>query len=587
MKSALIAGILLWGCSTDGALPDATTGGRQLTVVDPAGGTLGLFPADRQYLRVAYRTLSGSPVGGSRVSFAIFGDPVGSALSADSSTTDQNGLAAVEVRAAASTASFYIIISAANAEDQRVDVAVSKEGFVSLRVATVYAGDFSASQVRTVQCLLYDDLTCETLGTSVGQEPIRSRDKLSIGEAHVFQNLPSDSNYALRCTARNISDQLYASGCLSIPDRLLPPNLELAVSVNLVDEPLSFAGKYQLKSSVALPNSLRPLAAALAPWSDLTDCNNDPAQLLLDCIVDALSNPNPDCIVEGALSAEAAAVAAERGTLQAGCRGTKNSQGANSLDRLLTDRIEDQDPNLNKRLAQAETSAVLIITQFSLKSTLQLSQPNGEGTLTATHSPNSLTFTSGGATQTYALSGASGELGKPVGIFQPSSGPVAAIFSNWQLAIAEHSFSFPFGLMAADALETFPWVSLQLTSLTSVPQKIAGTILDANRVGCDAIDALVCDQARLSPGCLSKACPAALAAMATYLRSGFAELGSTGGILTSSGLAKVADPNGDRIIETIGSPQDPGVWVNANLLLGGESVAASAATFSGQRLAGN
>jgi|GEM_PF-6088764 hypothetical protein len=584
MKRALIAGILLWGCSSGDTLPDATPGERQLVLVTPSGGTLGLFPADRQSLRVAYRTLPGAPVGGSKVSFAIYGDPVGSSLSADSAVTDPNGLASIEVRAAATTASFYIIISAAYAEDRRVDVAVSNEGFVSLRVSTVYTGDYSTSQVQTVQCLLYDNLSCAGLGTALGQEPIRSRDKLSVGETHVFQNLPSDSNYALRCTGRNISDQLYASGCLSIPNQLLPPSLELSVSVDLVDEPLTFEGRYQLKTTFGLPNTLRPLAGALAPWANLTDCNYDPAQLLLDCIVDALSDPQPDCIVNGTMTAEAAAVAAERGSLQSGCRGSKNDQGSNSLERLLQDKIEDNDPTLNKRLAQTETSAVLVLTQFSLKSTLQLSQPDGNGTLVATHQPNSLSFTFGGASQTYALTGAKGEAGKPIGVFQPSSGPVAAIFSNWQLAVGEHSFSLPFGLMAADALETFPWLGLQLSSLSNVPHKIVDTIHNGNLTGCEAIDAVVCLQARLSAGCLSTACPKALGAMATYLRSGFSEMGSESGTITLSGLAHVSDPNGDRVIENIGSTDEPGIWLNSSLVMGDESFPASTASFTGLRL---
>ena len=150
-----------------------------------------------------------------------------------------------------------------------------------------------------------------------------------------------------------------------------------------------------------------PAAAAIAgPWRDLSDCPLDPAQLLLDCMIDALSPETADdpldCAPNLAPGGEGPlgdALIARRGLLIANaagtvtsCRAGQDRGGAPSLDALAFGLFGTPAPSLVVTLPAIAVDAAHILDSVTLESTLDVQAAGRPDEFIVTHTLDSATF---------------------------------------------------------------------------------------------------------------------------------------------------------------------------------------------------
>jgi hypothetical protein len=371
---------------------------------------------------------------------------------------------------------------------------------------------------------------------------------------------------------------------------MLRDGRELALTIKLNDLPLTVAGDYALTSKIVLPKANRPLADAVKPWGELVSCTYGPAQRLLDCTLDAIDGSDPlDCLI-AAPSGKTLALMAERGTLSAGCRGAVNPRKTDSLEKLLTAAMNAAGlGKLTSAASTVEARAASVLSGLELTSTLTIhataggSAGGGTGTVkvVTSHRLETVLFRDDKSAATFKVA----DVGLPQWLASPVAGSVDA---KRRLTLAEHGFSLRYGLLARQALGELVLDPLGLEAdaakqASALAELTTTTISGRGKTvqGCAAIDAVVCQAARLSPGCLGKACADGLKALAVGLDAGFKQLDGKQTDLTLVGTAQLVDTNGDLVVDGIGSGSTAGTWT-ASFLMGAEKIVAQEATFQGK-----
>src|SRR5205823_9595059 len=85
-----------------------------------------------------------------------------------------------------------------------------------------------------------------------------------------------------------------AAGCVDVPAGSLLPDGMVYVALPLDAVAPDPTGTFDVTSAFAFSPPLAAAAPLAAPWRDLADCPLDPAQLWLDCTIDALSGTSAD-----------------------------------------------------------------------------------------------------------------------------------------------------------------------------------------------------------------------------------------------------------------------------------------------------
>jgi len=593
---ATAAALSLLATACDGGSPatDLGAGGGILTVLD--GPDVGIRPGEEQDLRVQYADAARRPIQGAQVRFAIFGDPHGSTLASDAAVTDAEGTARVRLHAGAVVSRFQIRASAPGAKDATFYVEVSAAGFGALTVIGQYQGTLPAdlaSQLTKVVYRLYGNIGCSSVDPFNPPPGLRTRDAAKVAAEVNFESLPLDVSHTIAVEARrpftgNPDGQLRAAGCVELPVGALKPCATAGcqeighqtVTLLLSDLQPRLSGAFALTSQLKLPKTNRPLEQALGPWADLVDCPLDPVQLVLDCILDAVDDGDPlDCVAEKP-SAAVLALLEERGSLSGPCRGATTDRGTSSLEKLLRNLGGTTLDNRVTALSTVEVVAAEQLRKLGLASTLTLGAPGVGGAIVGSHSLDALTFSaSPGATFQVPGVGLAKWLADPVSctVAPSSSSPW-----DWQLAVTPHSFSLRYGLLAREALGQIVITPAGLPPTSSgLVADLVDTIQQGSAQGCEAIDALACKAARLKPGCLNKACPLGLAALAQRLDAEFLALDGAGTDFTLEGIVELRDNDGDLRVDSVGSSSSPGSW-KMRLTLGGEVVVPQQATFFGK-----
>lgn len=596
----------LWhGCS-DGQPPQdaGTVEGRTLEVLTPPGPDVGLRPGAEQTLRVRYLDLSGTPVGGAAIHFAIFGDPHGSTLSSDSAATDSGGVASIRVHAGAVDSRFRVQASAAGAKDANFYVEVSDAGFGAVSVSAHYQGLLDANaqaQLTKVVYSLYGNIGCASIDPFNPPPALRARSAEKLSQKVTFESLPLDLSHTIAATAhRQIGTghqapwELRAVGCVELPVGVLkgcgiesngsqPCDKQLDVSLLLLDQLPKLPGTYNLISRITLPKTNRPLEEALAPWVDLTDCPLDPEQLLLDCILDAVDGKDPlDCLVTQP-SAKTLPLLAERGALAGGCRAAATDRGTLSLEQRLRNLCASGGQDARDALEQVESSAAEALREVLLDSVLKIQSLSVSGEVVATHRLNLISFVSLSPPNVVTFQvpqiGLARWLADPV---QGSVGPVSGSVWSWQLLLQPHLFSLSYGLVTRSAMGALVLQPAKLPATSSdLAAHLADLVQNKGSKGCAAIEPVLCEAARLEPGCLGSACLDGQTALATHLDSGFVGIDAQPTDLTLEGTVQLIDNDGDLIVDGLGQSTAPGKWT-VELKLGGEVVTPQQATFIGK-----
>lgn len=572
-------------CDSTSPISDAISTDRTLELVIPPDPDVGLTPGSQQMLKVLYMDEHLAGIPDAQVRFAIFGDPRGSTLSSDTAITDRDGQASVQVRAGAVSSRFQVRVSAPHAKEATYYIVVSDAGFGSLLVGTSYAGAVPEQSLVRIVFNLNGDISCSSIDFRNPPPHLRSRVADGIGKQVAFQALPLNQDHALTVLGyvrRETGDwQLRATGCAEVPAGVLRANHQLSFTILINDLAPQLKGSYAIVSRLSLPQANRPLADALRPWMDLANCPLDPAQLLLDCLLDALDPADPlDCKISSP-SAETQALLDERGLLVDSCRMIVTPRGTPSIDKLIANAMQISSTPMMPALIQLGTNASIILSKINLSSTLDILSLDENGRAVLRHQIDSVTFYSKAEQTTYKMV----NVGLPFWLASPIQGTLQA--DGWKLSIEEHSLSLRLGMLSLHALGDLVLSSSGLpTSSSELVAHLMSLVQyesDLETItGCEAIDLLACKAARLDKGCLLSACANGVKAFVSYLDSSFLAMDTMTKDLVLQGEVTVLDIDGDLAIDKLGTETEPGSW-SARLNLGSEVIFPTKSAFTGER----
>lgn len=557
-----------------GDLPDAGASDRRnLTILDPPGEEVGLSYSSRITLYVRYQREGGGVIRGEEVRFALEANrpgesTSGATLSATTAITDSVGEASVELFSGAQDARFRLSVDARNASTVYFFVSVAQGGFAAVDVEPTHAGWRAAEELGRVEVRLYASafVSCDTLDIDAPPNsayPPRSLD--GFGGAASFQNVTARQPHTVVAWAVTAGSATpVAVGCLPLDGAQLPPG---RVRTSLVVRDLDPVLPAALPVSTTL--DLTPVAAAVeaagatAAW-DVLACAAGPGQLLLDCALDAAApDAALDCAVGGS-SALVAAVAGQRGRIDAGgCRAATLENGASSLDARLTAAVAQDWPTgtalAGLIAARAQVAAALVLDSVLM--------PLGPGAVA--HRLSTARVLVGDAPFALDLAATS----RPV----IAAMPVGAGQDGNLLTLAPHGFTLRYAAIAASA---FAAAGLEPAGVTTdahaLGQALAAAVRDAgDATGCTALSRLVCEAVGEGADCLAAACEDAIPVMDAALAAWLDAVdGSAAGLdLELAGTAVLLDVDGDLVVDGVGVAEraaEP--WHGALTLGNGQAV---------------
>jgi hypothetical protein len=343
-------------------------------------------------------------------------------------------------------------------------------------------------------------------------------------------------------------------------------------------------GSFDVTSQFAFTNPPAASAAIAAPWLDLQDCPLDPAQLWLDCTIDALSGSSADdpsdCQpVDGAEGPLGAALAARRGALltAAGgqpsrCRGSRDPLGEASHDALLAGIFGTPKPGGLVSLHAIAQDAGSVLSSLTIKSRLVVAATPGPDVFEATHTLTSVVLSTGGA--------ASAEIVlAPLALPAVTAPYIHATTANRTLVLDQHRVTLRLGASARIAFgrlalaprglpASVPAALNALLRLATVPLPLPPDLAQATQTatanGCEALDRLLCADLGRATGCLLKACGDGVATLAARLDSGFDAASGDGlDLVIESGSAPLIDQHRLGVADRLGDlafPPTPASW---------------------------
>ena len=543
-------------------------------------------------------TDGGRAAPGQTVSFTTIGSfttgAQGATVAEPSGVTGADGSVSVSVRAGLADFRVEAQIGIAKAD---VAVIVTTGPTGTVLVAPFLAPSSSALPPgATIQIVFYDDSSCAALDLDQPPDPIvRGQDGTV-----TLQGLDTPARFPVVSTTvvsaavgrAYAGGALVASGCVDIPGSILLADETVEVALPLTDWSPDPVGTYTVTSTLKFAPPLAAAAVLAAPWADLSDCPLDPAQLWLDCTVDALSpasSADPlDCVPSTAPGGEGPlgdAIAALRGVPLANgaggptlCRSGRNAAGNESLDALVLGLFGSPTPAQLVALPAIAADAASLLDSFQLVSQLTVAPSGTAGSYAVTHLLTGAAF--GPASQ---VSVTLASLALPT-----LQAYASATVSDRALTIGSHGFTLRLGTAARAAFGPLALVPRGLPA--DVPSFVAALFSLAQTpsgsgTGCAALDSVVCPAAGRPAGCLMSACPTGLGALASKLDGAFAAADGTGLDLTLSGTAPLLEKSGGGLADRLGS-DDSGtspaaVWsVNLRTSLGS---AQPTATFEGRR----
>jgi hypothetical protein len=366
---------------------------------------------------------------------------------------------------------------------------------------------------------------------------------------------------------------IQALGCVDLPGASLIDGGTVQVALPLNDASPDPVGVFAATSELQLWPAPPAAEALAAPWRDLADCPLDPAQLWLDCTIDALGGVaagDPiDCAPATAPGAEGAlgdALAAHRGTWLLGadgqptpCRGPRDSGGSASAEAVLLGLFGSPLPAALVQLGAIGDEAGHLLDAVTVRSTLEVRPGARDGAYQVTHTLGEVVFgTTPGAVKEVAL--------LPLGLPALAAATTATV-SGGALVIDAHAMTLHLGSAARVA---FGSLSLAQRALPPDAPGFVAALAELARSpdgalrGCPALDAALCAQAGRAAGCLQAACTAGLTALGARLDAGFDAADGDGLDLYLSGSAPLLDPHGNGFADRLGdfeaSPPAPATW---------------------------
>jgi len=512
-------------------------------------------------------TSGGVPIAGETVTFTIVhasGTPEpethGAMLLNASAVTDTLGVASAEVRVDDSPA-FQVHATAGNAG---ADVGVIIGDAFGNVVVVPFLAPTSNAYTRTsrIEVLLLDDKRCADIDLADPPRPSRGVTGLEqlppsggMARFEVVVNMAESS--AIVGSAHDAHGVRIALGCVDLMGSSLVEGGSVEVSLPLLDAIPNPVGRFAVTSPVAFVPPLAAAALIAAPWRDLGDCPLDPAQLLLDCTIDALSPETAgdplDCkpsAVAGGEGALGDALAARRGLpitdfafAPTACRGAFDSAMAPSLDAIAMGLFGSPTPALLIALPAIGDDAAHVLDTVRLSSTLDVQSAGRADEYVVTH-------TLAGARFTSFTTGETGEVALTPLALPALTAYTTAITRDGLLVIDNHGFSLRlgrvaragFGAVALAPRGVAPDAGGLIAAIAALARSPDGAVS-----GCAAFDRALCAAVGSAAGCLATACPAGLGALASRLDGVFDAADGTGLDLYLAGAAPLVSMHGVQL----------------------------------------
>ncbi len=539
-----LAAVASGGCGGGG---DASgTGPFALMVVT---ATLHVGPGDQTSASFIL-VRGGAPAAGQTVTFTIeppTTDAAGATLTPASAITDATGTATVGVEAG-QPASFYV---QAQSQGATAEVLVVVETSGTVLVAPFFApSSTAAADTASIRVLLYDDSSCGAL--DLDAPAASSRDAITLqGNGAQTAEFPFVSttvvNAAIGQALAADGVTVVADGCVDIPGSSLLAAETVEVALPLYDAVPDPVGTYTVTSTLTFTPPLAAAPALGAAWTNLSDCPLDPAELWLDCTVDALSPATAadplDCVPATAPGSEGAlgdAITALRGAPllddtggPTGCRSARDAAGDESLDALSLGLFGSPVPAAIVALPGIASDATAILDSVRLISMLVVAPSGTAGSYAVTHTLVNALFGPGWQTSVPLAS-----LGLP-----SLQAFTTATTSDDILTIGDHGFTLRLGTTARAA---FGPLSLAPRGLPSdIPSFVSALFAlassaDGTATGCAALDGVICPAVGQPVGCATSACATGLAALAGQLEGAFSGADGTG---LDSGALRLGAPH--------------------------------------------
>jgi hypothetical protein len=573
-RAFLSLALLASGCAGQSPPPNPQPGNFRLAA---AAETVQLSPGEAG--TVSFVLTDGvAPVGGETVGFAIVGGAgagaQGATLAAASSVTDASGIATVGVRAGLATAfQIQATIAAASSE---VAVIVETGMVGSVLVAPFFAPSSAAAKTTTgLAVLFFDEMSCSEIDLARPSNPARGVTSLAVGGTALYEFVNTGEMSAVIGQALSLhgtDKTVVAQGCVDIPGSSLLADSTVEVALPLTDATPDPVGTFAVTSTLSFQPPLAAATALRAPWTDLCDCPLDPAQLWLDCTIDALSGSTAadplDCVPSTAAGGEGVlgdALGARRGVVlvdptgaATGCRSARDAGGAESLDAIALGLFGSPTPPALLALPSIAAEAGALLDAVTLQSVLTIAPSSVAGGYLVTHTLTSAVF---GAPNGPGVVGLA-QLGLPI-----LTAYATATANDGLLVIGNQGFTLRLGAAARSA---FGPLSLVPRGLPGNARNLVPALFSLAHpargmtVGCAALDDTLCPAVGETTGCLLAACSAGLQALAAKLDGAFDGADGVGLDLYLSGSTPLFETHGDGLASVLGSsgidPAQVGAW---------------------------
>jgi hypothetical protein len=554
-----------------------TTGGDRVLLADPA--MISIAPGATGTARFVL-TSGGVAIAGQQVNFSFVDDPStpdddpsGATLAKSSAVTDVSGAAAVGVHTGTPT-TLKIRATAGSTQAEPLKIVVA-QGVGSVVVAPFFAASSNLGEDPTsLDVRIFDAQPCaELLLANPPIPPLGFHTLPGSGGTTRFDLVTTEAPHAIVGRALSSHGNTIAVGCVDLAGSSLVTDGVVEVWLPLHDFVPDPVGTYALKSTLAFQAPLAAAAAISGPWQDLGDCPLDPAQLLLDCAIDALSpataadphdcRPNPAAGGEGPLGD---AFAARRGVpivdgagTPTTCRGAVDASGAPSLDAIAMGLFGTPTPPLIVALPAIGDEAAHILDSPSLRSTLTVNPVGLPDQYLVTHTLVSAQFLLSMPSKPERTTEVQlAPLGLPT-----LTAYTTATTRDGVLAIDSHGFSLRLGRAARvgfGAITLAPrGVPPTAGGLVPTAGDLVGTLAtlarsaDGTEPGCATFDRALCAAVGSSPGCLATACPAGLVALTVMLDGSFDAADGTGLDFYLSGSTPLVDRHNDGTASQLGT----------------------------------
>lgn len=561
------AALALWlGCGDDGRPRDQ--GGDRLLLTATAE-TVWLAPGGTQAIAFRLATASGVPVANQRVEISAVDDPVtpasepaGATLSASTVYTDTDGLATVRVTGGLKTI-FQVVARHAIAGSATSVVVVGGGARLSIAIVPVVGAPPPVEPIASVELRFFDAQGCAAIDWARPPRPVRPPRSIGLGEE---AELDFDTSTTSAVVGRGFSaaGRLIATGCLDLAGNPAGGSTGLRAALALARLVPTARGTFEIVSRFSLGRGQIANRVA-APWRDLGDCPLDPAELWLDCAVDALDQgpgDPTDCVspreVEGAVARAIGARRTERAATGVRCRSAVLDSGAASLDARLAGLFPSPGPRPLNDLAALGEAASGLLDAVTLVSSLTFDPTAVPELGFGTHALLTASFSVGAAVGTVAI--------VPQGAPATTARFVPLMARDDLLTVGAHGLSLRLGRLARAA---FTEVALAGRGLPRDIAAFLGQLFDlastgsdpARKTGCAAMDAIVCAEIAAQSGCLHTACVLGQATLAAALDQSFSNADGEALDFVLSGSASLLDIDNDGAADRLGDAiAEPGLW---------------------------